>query len=301
MPVGLVGGATKVHPTAQAALKILGVTTAAELAGIIVAVGLAQNFGALKALATVGIQRATWRCTPTTSPWWRAPRARRWTRLAAILVEKRQVRQDVAGAGARPDAGHGVSRCGGPRHGPSPDASGSSRSAPATGSRTRRVPRRRHPGRVRRGAGGRGADRHRGGQLRVTALGAADGRHGARCCGACGRGRASPIPCSCPTCRGFEEAVAAGAREVAVFAAASETFSRRNINCSVADSIERFRPVAEAAGGGRRPPARLRVLCAGVPLRGGGAVGQVVAVAETLAAWAAPRSRSATRSGSARR
>lgn len=57
MALGLVGGATKVHPTAQACLKILGVTTASQLSGIAAAVGLAQNFGALKALATVGIQQ----------------------------------------------------------------------------------------------------------------------------------------------------------------------------------------------------------------------------------------------------
>jgi hydroxymethylglutaryl-CoA reductase len=57
MALGMVGGATKVHPTAQACLKILGVTSAAQLSGIAAAVGLAQNFGALKALATVGIQQ----------------------------------------------------------------------------------------------------------------------------------------------------------------------------------------------------------------------------------------------------
>jgi hydroxymethylglutaryl-CoA reductase len=57
MAVGIVGGATKVHPAAQAALKLMGVTTAAELAGIIVSVGLAQNLAALRALATEGIQR----------------------------------------------------------------------------------------------------------------------------------------------------------------------------------------------------------------------------------------------------
>jgi hydroxymethylglutaryl-CoA reductase len=57
MPVGLVGGATKVHPTARAALEIMGVKSADDLARIMVSVGLAQNFGALKALATVGIQR----------------------------------------------------------------------------------------------------------------------------------------------------------------------------------------------------------------------------------------------------
>lgn len=57
MAVGIVGGATKVHPTAQAALKLMGVKTAAELAQIIVSVGLAQNLAALRALATEGIQR----------------------------------------------------------------------------------------------------------------------------------------------------------------------------------------------------------------------------------------------------
>jgi isopropylmalate/homocitrate/citramalate synthase len=54
-------------------------------------------------------------------------------------------------------------------------------------------------------------------------------------------------PVLVPNLRGFEEAVAAGATEVAVFAAASETFSQRNINCSIAESLERFAPVFEAA------------------------------------------------------
>lgn len=57
MAVGLVGGATKTHPVAQAALRILKVKTAQELAEVIVAVGLAQNMAALRALATEGIQR----------------------------------------------------------------------------------------------------------------------------------------------------------------------------------------------------------------------------------------------------
>jgi hydroxymethylglutaryl-CoA reductase len=57
MPVGLVGGATKTHPLAQLSLKILAVKSAQELAEIAVAVGLAQNLGALRALATEGIQR----------------------------------------------------------------------------------------------------------------------------------------------------------------------------------------------------------------------------------------------------
>ena len=57
LAVGIVGGATRVHPTAQVALKIMGVQTARELAEIVAAVGLAQNLAAVRALATEGIQR----------------------------------------------------------------------------------------------------------------------------------------------------------------------------------------------------------------------------------------------------
>jgi len=57
MAVGIIGGATKVHPAAQAAVRLMNVKTASELAEIIVSVGLAQNMAALRALATEGIQR----------------------------------------------------------------------------------------------------------------------------------------------------------------------------------------------------------------------------------------------------
>jgi len=57
MAVGIVGGATRVHPAARANLKLMGVESAARLAEIIVSVGLAQNLAALRALATEGIQR----------------------------------------------------------------------------------------------------------------------------------------------------------------------------------------------------------------------------------------------------
>ena len=57
MAVGIVGGATQSHPSAQIALKLMGVTSAHQLAEIIVSVGLAQNLAALRALATEGIQR----------------------------------------------------------------------------------------------------------------------------------------------------------------------------------------------------------------------------------------------------
>ncbi len=55
--IGLIGGATRVHPVAKTAVKILGVKSADELSRIIAAVGLAQNFAALRALASEGIQR----------------------------------------------------------------------------------------------------------------------------------------------------------------------------------------------------------------------------------------------------
>jgi hydroxymethylglutaryl-CoA reductase len=57
MAVGTIGGATRVHPGAQAALKLMKIESASELAGIIASVGLAQNLAALRALATEGIQR----------------------------------------------------------------------------------------------------------------------------------------------------------------------------------------------------------------------------------------------------
>ena len=54
-------------------------------------------------------------------------------------------------------------------------------------------------------------------------------------------------PVLAPNLKGFEAARAAGATEIAIFGAASEAFSRKNINCSIAESLERFRPVAETA------------------------------------------------------
>ncbi|MGO3999543.1 MULTISPECIES: hydroxymethylglutaryl-CoA lyase [Pseudomonas] len=50
-----------------------------------------------------------------------------------------------------------------------------------------------------------------------------------------------------PNLRGFEDAIAAGVKEVAVFAAASEAFSQRNINCSISESLQRFEPIMQAA------------------------------------------------------
>ncbi len=89
-------------------------------------------------------------------------------------------------------------------------------------------------------------------------------------------------PALVPNMRGFEAALAAGAREVAVFGAASETFSQRNINCSISESLERFRPVIEAA---HTHSIRVRgyVSCVlGCPCEGEIAPAAVAAVARQL-------------------
>lgn len=96
LAVGLIGGATKIHPTAQACLKILGVTSAEELARIMAAVGLAQNFGAMKALATVGIQQGHMSLHANNVAIAVGAVGGEVARLARILIEKKQVRQDVA-------------------------------------------------------------------------------------------------------------------------------------------------------------------------------------------------------------
>lgn len=96
MAVGLVGGATKIHPIAKLAVKILGVKSAVELAEVIAATGLAQNLTALKALATEGIQRghmslharnvaATAGATPDIMD-----------QVIATMVKERKVRLDYA-------------------------------------------------------------------------------------------------------------------------------------------------------------------------------------------------------------
>ncbi len=89
-------------------------------------------------------------------------------------------------------------------------------------------------------------------------------------------------PVLVPNLRGFEAACAAGAEEVAVFGAASETFSRRNINCSIAQSLERFAPVVKAARA-RKMRVRGYISCAaGCPYEGEVKPQAVAAVAEKL-------------------
>lgn len=89
-------------------------------------------------------------------------------------------------------------------------------------------------------------------------------------------------PVLTPNMKGFEAARAAGADHVAVFGAASETFSQKNINCNIAESIRRFAPVMEEA---RKHNIRIRgyVSCVlGCPYEGDVAVATVVEVAEWL-------------------
>ncbi len=89
-------------------------------------------------------------------------------------------------------------------------------------------------------------------------------------------------PVLTPNLKGFEAARAAGATEVAVFGAASESFSKKNINCSIAESLERFRPVAEAA---RKANIKVRgyISCVlGCPYEGDIAPARVAAVARAL-------------------
>ena len=74
-------------------------------------------------------------------------------------------------------------------------------------------------------------------------------------------------PVLTPNMKGFEAALAAKADEVAVFVAASETFSQKNINCSIAESLERARPIFDAAAARRRARARLHFVRAGLSLR----------------------------------
>ncbi|AMK30984.1 hydroxymethylglutaryl-CoA lyase [Pseudomonas mosselii] len=85
-----------------------------------------------------------------------------------------------------------------------------------------------------------------------------------------------------PNLRGFEDALAAGVKEVAVFAAASEAFSQRNINCSISDSLKRFEPIMDAA---RSQGVRVRgyVSCVlGCPYEGRIGAEQVAPVARAL-------------------
>jgi hydroxymethylglutaryl-CoA reductase len=96
MAVGIVGGATKVNPAARAALKLMGVQSANQLAEIIVSVGLAQNLAALRALATEGIQRGHMSLHARQVAMAAGAEGEQIARLAQQLVEENVVRVDRA-------------------------------------------------------------------------------------------------------------------------------------------------------------------------------------------------------------
>ncbi len=96
LAVGLIGGATAVHPTAKANVKLLGVKTATELAEILAAVGLAQNFAALRALATEGIQRGHMSLHARNIAIMAGARVEEVDRVVERLVAERRVRMDRA-------------------------------------------------------------------------------------------------------------------------------------------------------------------------------------------------------------
>ena len=95
-PVGLIGGATAVHPTAKANVKVLGVKGARELGEVLAAVGLAQNFSALRALATEGIQRGHMELHARNLAASVGARSDEVDRVVERLLKDRQIRFDRA-------------------------------------------------------------------------------------------------------------------------------------------------------------------------------------------------------------
>jgi len=96
MAVGLVGGASKVHPAAKVAIRILGVKTAIELAEVMGAVGLAQNFAALRALASEGIQKGHMKLHARSMAMSAGAMGKLVDVVAEEMVRQRKVRFDVA-------------------------------------------------------------------------------------------------------------------------------------------------------------------------------------------------------------
>lgn len=96
MAVGLIGGATKLHPMAKANLEIMGIKTAEQLARVIAAVGLAQNFSALKALATDGIQKGHMSLHAQNVALMAGAQGDEVAKIAQTLVSLGTVRVDIA-------------------------------------------------------------------------------------------------------------------------------------------------------------------------------------------------------------
>jgi hydroxymethylglutaryl-CoA reductase len=98
LAVGLVGGATRAHPTARACVRILGISTARELAAVMASVGLAQQLGAMLALVTTGIQHGHMRLHARTVALSAGAEGEEVERVAAELAARGTVRPDAAAA-----------------------------------------------------------------------------------------------------------------------------------------------------------------------------------------------------------
>lgn len=96
LAVGLIGGATRSHPVAQVAIKILGVTSARQLSEVMVAVGLAQNLAAIRALATDGIQKGHMALHARQVAMTAGARGAQVDQIAAQLVREGQIRLERA-------------------------------------------------------------------------------------------------------------------------------------------------------------------------------------------------------------
>jgi hydroxymethylglutaryl-CoA reductase len=96
MPIGIIGGATVIHPIAQLSLKIMGIKKAADLAGIIAAVGLAQNFAAMRALVTKGIQEGHMRLHAKNIAYMAGAIGEEIDKVASRMVKEKNIRMDRA-------------------------------------------------------------------------------------------------------------------------------------------------------------------------------------------------------------
>lgn len=96
--IGIVGGITSIHPTARVSLKILGAKSAGELAGIMAAVGLAQNFAALRALASEGIQKGHMKLHATNFATMAGATGDMIEKIAKRMVEEKNISYDRAQA-----------------------------------------------------------------------------------------------------------------------------------------------------------------------------------------------------------
>jgi hydroxymethylglutaryl-CoA reductase len=96
MAVGIIGGATKIHPVAKLSLKILGIKTARELAEVAAALGLAQNFGAIRALATEGIQKGHMALHARNVAVMAGAKGNEVTQVVQLLIKEGKIRQKRA-------------------------------------------------------------------------------------------------------------------------------------------------------------------------------------------------------------